>query len=251
VSNQPIVAIDLSHHNSIPHFADACHAARADGLFAVILKATEGVSHIDEMYASRRADAARAGLIVFSYHFLKHGRAAEQMLFYLSAAAPAQGERVVIDYEDAALDIGDLIQAVGKIRMFRPDVQITVYGASKLAEDARGHAAQLVGTSLWAARYSTSEPVIANDVWPVWSLWQFTDKAQTSYFGVVDANRFNGSTEQARAWLSPAEWLEQADQGKPEAADPQPEPQQTLVAITAPPGSNVVVTINGNVVTAG
>jgi len=234
------ICVDLSHHNPTPDWA----ALKAGGTLGVILKATEGTTYTDPTFATRFAAAKAAGLSVCSYQFLKHGNVDQQMSYYLDVVDPEDGERVVIDYEDTACTIDDLTAAVAYLQGLDLNLQITVYGASKLTDDARGHAAQLAGTSLWAARYSTSQPVIATDVWPSWSLWQYTDKATVAGISApVDGNQFNGSADNFVAWMGPA-----AEPVPAPGPTPGPEPVAVLIDIQSAVGGAGVafeITVNG------
>jgi lysozyme len=240
MANTDPIALDLSHHNIVDSFHDVAQA----GVIAVILKATEGTTHIDDRFASYRDQAVSAGLMVSAYHFLRHGSAREQMLHFLDVVGPRQGERVTIDYERDDCTIDDLKLAVDQLRNCGLNLQITVYGSAKLTEDVEraGNPAWLNGTSLWAARYSSSQPNIAS-VWPTWSLWQYTDKGSCAGIeGAVDLNRFNGADDNARLWFAPAPSDESVQ-------PPAPAPEQQPIAITAPPGTAFL--INGNLITAG
>jgi lysozyme len=196
--------IDISHWNEAIDWP----ALAASEVLGVIAKASQGTANVDCDYAGYRRDAFAAGLGFASYHYLEHGNVASQMAHYLATACPEPGERVVIDYEesDPPVTLGDLEEAVRYLKTYRPDLEITVYGASKLTEDVvNGDAAFLddAATSLWAARYSTvNEPVIANPPWAYWSAWQYTDEGQVDGVeGDCDLNTFNGSREACMEWF--------------------------------------------------
>jgi lysozyme len=196
--------IDISHWNEAIDWP----ALAASEVLGVIAKASQGTANVDCDYAGYRRDAFAAGLGFASYHYLEHGNVASQMAHYLATACPEPGERVVIDYEesDPPVTLGDLEEAVRYLKTYRPDLEITVYGASKLTEDVvNGDAAFLddAETSLWAARYSTvNEPVIANPPWAYWSAWQYTDEGQVAGVeGDCDLNTFNGSRDACIEWF--------------------------------------------------
>jgi GH25 family lysozyme M1 (1,4-beta-N-acetylmuramidase) len=235
--------IDISHHQPKVDFAKV----KAAGIIGVILKATEGTSYTDPTFASRSKAADEAGLAVASYHFLKHGKVQAQIEHYLSTVKPSVGERVVIDYEDTACTVQDLIEAVKAIRETAHDLQITIYGASKLKDDARGHRADLEGTSLWVARYSSKQPEIATDVWPYWSAWQYSDAGRVDGIdGPVDVNTFNGSPENCAKWLGLAvEEPVPVPEPAPPPVPPQPGIDVVAIAISTPPGVRVTVLVNG------
>jgi len=198
--------IDVSHWQEEVDWAVV--ADQNPGLLGVIAKCTDGKTYLDPKYKTNRAGALEHGLAFAPYHYLQRGDAAGQMAWFLSQAQLRQGERIVIDYEeqDPAVRMEDLQAAIFKIRSDRPDLQITVYGASKLTDDVNsgGDVSFLAETSLWAARYSKNQPVIAT-AWPYWSAWQFSaDGRVKGIKGDVDLNTFNGSQEACLKWFGPA-----------------------------------------------
>jgi GH25 family lysozyme M1 (1,4-beta-N-acetylmuramidase) len=238
MSQQPDF-IDVSHWNGPINWP----LVAGTGILGVIAKATDGSSYVDNTYQQNRAGALAAGLSFASYHYLQHGDADRQMRFYLEKATPRQGERVVIDYEegDPAVTMADLELAVLTIRAQRPDLQITVYGASMLTEhcNACEDVSFLTETSLWAARYSeVNQPVVADPPWSYWSAWQFTDAGRIKGInGEVDLNTFNGSSEACLAWFGPvAEVI-------PEPPRPSPTPDGAVSQILRAYGRDVSVSI--------
>src|SRR5689334_4348318 len=76
------VVIDLSHWQASVNFA----SAKAAGITAVILKATQGSRWIDKTFAMRYAAAGAAGLLVGAYHFLDNSPPERQVKHLLSVA---------------------------------------------------------------------------------------------------------------------------------------------------------------------
>lgn len=95
-----ITGVDLSHFQGSPDFA----AIKASGHDFVILKATEGTTYIDPVFATNRTAAHAAGLIVGLYHF-GHGDtvAAEAAFFLKTIGALLVGEFLVLDDEVPAI----------------------------------------------------------------------------------------------------------------------------------------------------
>lgn len=240
--SNPLV-IDISHHQADPvDFAKI----KANGTIGVILKATEGTSYTDPTYAKRRDAARAAGLGVSAYHFLKPGSIVQQMQYFAKQAGMGKGDRLVIDYEHAGLKLPDLETAVSALRDAAPGVEITIYGASGFlgAQLAGVKNEKLAACSLWVASYTTrSEPTMSGlkGTWPVWSLWQYTDKGDVvGIKGPIDSNRWNGGDLSLRGWFH----LEDAA-----APVPTPEPVEdttVVVALTAPKNVTIKVTLNGN-----
>jgi len=229
--------LDLSHWQTVIDWS----AIKAEGVVAVILKASEGTSYRDDKYNAFRAAALDVGLEVASYHFLKHSNVVNQMEWYLASAQPDPGERVCIDYEDPACALDDLHEALDAIESLRPDLQLTVYGGHLLKDQLKGMCDGDLApprTSLWIAQYTTGEVSWPSGTWPYWSLWQYSDgKAGASpkncpgVSGAVDTNMFNGTKDNCFRWFGP-----------PAISAP------SAISLTVPAGT--VITINGKDFTA-
>lgn len=227
----PIV-IDISHYQPTPNW----EKVRDGGTVGVILKCTEGTSYLDPTYASRETAARNAGLCVSTYHFMRPGNIEKQMQWYLQNCAPATGERLCLDYEDAAIPFADLEKAA-QFLLDYTGCEITVYGSNVLVDACKGKTSKVLEkTSLWQARYSSSEPKVPTNIWPTWSLWQYTDAAICDGISVkVDGNRWNGDPADLPGWFD-------RDALKP----PPPVQAPATVAITVQ--GEALVTINGKVV---
>lgn len=242
----PTIIVDLSHHNPEPDWK----ALKAGGIVGVIMKATEGTSYVDPTFADRRMRAEAAGLIVSSYHFF-HGNAPGEMDHYLTTVVPRAGERLCIDHE-AEASLAELEDAVSFLKATVPDCQITIYSGHLIKNQLGSNKSPVLAenTSLWIAHYTSADaPTWPKQVWPTWSLWQFTDKATVKGISAgVDGNRFNGSVENAKKWLGPAAQApapEPAPEPKPEPIEP---PGMVTLAIEVPEGIEVSVVVNGKLI---
>lgn len=204
--------IDLSHYQNEPDF----FRLKAAGTIGVILKATQGSSYIDPTFTQRRTNARSASMPTVAYHFLEPGNVASQVSFFLKVAQPGAGERVVIDYEASdgnEPSLADLEAMVSALQKDARRLQVTVYGGNLLKQKL-GSAQKsdiLASTSLWLAQYPAGglddrdKITWPKQVWPTWSLWQYTDKGySTGLTGTSDCNVFNGSDENLYKWISPA-----------------------------------------------
>jgi lysozyme len=196
------------------------------GGIAVILKASEDCDIADKCYSKFRTQAKSAGLAVASYHFMRPGDMAKQAAWYLSCANPDQGERVVADFEDDRLSIADLTNFLQAIQSQRPDLQLTVYGSNVLEETIGSQSVDWLAdnTSLWTAAYtgSSNPGTFPTQVWPVWSLWQYSESESVPGFsGDVDGDKFNGDDAACLRWFGPAS-----------APPPPPDGEPPLVEIT-------------------
>lgn len=227
-----VICVDLSRYQA----GFDMQAFKNAGGLGVILKASEGTTTKDSSYDTHRKNALAAGLKVASYHFFRSSDPNAQADWYLQCANPDQGERVVLDFEDSSVPVGSGITFLKRIAEVRPDLQLTVYtgNVGEEREKQFGRDEWLAGnTSLWTAQYSNTPSPWANQNWPQWSLWQYTDKGKVSGFSsAVDCNKFNGSDANFLKWMGPA--------------DVAPGPVRAAVAIQV--GGDVTVTVNGAVV---
>lgn len=199
-----LVCVDLSHWQDTVDFEQL----KSGGVLGVILKATEGLTYSDPTFRDRCMLAKAAGLAVSSYHFLKPDNPTGQMDFYSRYVCAEPGDRLVIDYEDPLCHLDDLKEAAAYLES--RGFQVTIYGANGfLGAQLKGKRdEQLARYDLWVASYTTKDVPTTTDLaatWPVWALWQFTDKAIVEgVVGGVDGNRFNGDDEVFLAWMAPA-----------------------------------------------
>ncbi len=192
--------IDGNHTNPID-FAKAV----SGGIVAVILKGTEGQYFRDGEYHNRRKAARDLGMLTGAYHFSADGDGAAQADYFLDYVQPDDNELVSLDWEHSSPHGGadmKLAAAVAfceriKARIGRYPV---VYG-SDLLHDQVGTApnATLAQCPLWIAQYRDVVTGIRTQVWPTWTLHQYTDGANGPQPHSVpggsgwDRNRFRGS----------------------------------------------------------
>lgn len=239
------LVIDISRYQEKVNFP----ALKKGGTIGVILKATQSTGYVDPTFKQRYKDAQAAGLCVSTYHYLVKGNIAAQMDFYVNTVNPADGDRLVIDFEDKGLVIGDLEAAINRLHKIAPNCEITVYGANGFLGALLGGKKNslLAETSLWVASYTTASTPTTKDLkgtWPVWSLWQYSDKGTVDGVdGPVDVNRWNGSPDTLPGWFN------SKDEQKPEPPTQNPEPapitETVTVDIGVPNNVAVVVSING------
>jgi len=229
----PIV-VDLSHWQPEPIDWAKLHA---NGTVGAIFKATESTNYTDPTLKSRAAAAKAAGLCISTYHFLRPTSIKDQIALYLKTVNPVQGERMCLDHEDSGVSLEALKQAVQYLLDDPRDLQVTIYSGNVIKEQLGSKDDQFLreNTSLWVAQYtSSSSPSWPSKVWPSWSLWQYTDRAQVSGIsGNVDGNRWNGTTEALINWMTPA--------GEALPEPPPVIPPSDHIWIGVPSGTKVIV----------
>ena len=87
--------IDLSHHSGNVDLVKA----KADGIVAIIQKATQGTGFTDPTFATNRQKAADAGLLFGTYHFGTGADGVDQADFFLNVVQPNPGDLLVLDFE--------------------------------------------------------------------------------------------------------------------------------------------------------
>jgi len=180
---------------------------------AIIHKATEGSRLTDSEYQDRRARAKDLGFLWGGYHFASGEDVTDQIENFLTHAHPSGDELVALDFEPSSrgpnMTLEQAHQFVLQVQneLGRPPV---IYGGSMLREAVGSQDDAILATCpLWYARYSgTDMPIgIPRQVWPTFTLWQYTDGANGSEphtvdgIGRCDRNRFVGTEDNLRtAW---------------------------------------------------
>src|SRR5262245_60771015 len=229
--------IDLSHWNPTPDWARIKEA----GVVGVIHKATESTNYVYDTLFKRARAAMNAGLCWSTYHFLRPGSMQAQMDWYLKTVNPVEGERVCLDHEDAGVSIANLEQCVQILQADPRKLQVCIY-SGHVIKDQLGTtktSAILATTSLWIAHYtSAAAPTWPKQVWPQWSLWQWTDKESIPGISApVDGDRWNGSADALLAWFGPA--------GATPAPEPEPEVPVVTLNVDLPASVGLKVKVNG------
>ena len=127
----PIVldkVIDVSHNNGKIDWV----AVAAAGIVLAFIKATEGKTFVDPMFAANYAQAEKAGVLVVPYHFLDPHDTDAQAQRFAKIAALAPGVPAMIDWEttETTPDAEAFTKTIGGIIIRDP---VEYYGFSKLA----------------------------------------------------------------------------------------------------------------------
>ena len=197
------VVIDLSHWQAPVDFAQA----KAAGIAAVILKATQGSDWIDVTFAPRFAAATAAGLLVGAYHFLDASEPVPQVANFLSVA---NGCRVLaLDAEPnqigGTVTAAQTAEAAARLHMATGRTPLIYIG--RYGPDERGTGlpnSVLSRCPLWLPAYN-SLPVCPPG-WSKWVLWQHTDGSlgyevtPVPGIGRCDRSRFAGTVADLVAW---------------------------------------------------
>lgn len=155
-----MLILDLSNNNGEPDWARLAQ----QGIKAVYLKATEGVSFVDKTFASRRQEANHHGIAVGAYHFARPD--SSDAVTQARAFANAVGKlgvhdlRPALDFEAPSSTLNPA-QMVSWARQFNQAVKKftgtlpVFYTYSAFAEML--HADRPIGAGFWLASYSRND----------------------------------------------------------------------------------------------
>lgn len=195
--------IDIYHLNTVD-----LATAQANGIVAVIHKATEGSTVTDAEYRHRRDKARTLGLLWGAYHYSSGASVSDQVANFIEHAEPDENDVIALDWESSS-DGPDMTldQACRFVEMINSELGRwpVVYGGRLLRETigARRQAV-LANCPLWYSRYRSAPIGIPTATWPTYTLWQFTDGNNgpaphtVKGIGRCDRNRFAGTIDELK-----------------------------------------------------
>ena len=197
-SRFPVKGIDISAHNGQIDFA----AVAADTVAFAYIKATEGLSHRDSLFASNARAARAAGLKVGAYHFFRfNAPGSEQARNLLEAVdTTALDLPLAIDVEEwgnaADFTRDDVIRQLrGMVSVLRDSGRSVVIYTNKNGY-GRFVRPALSDVPLWICSITTEEPEAQ------WTFWQHSHSGTVRGIrGSVDLNTFSGDTAAWGAYL--------------------------------------------------
>jgi len=196
--------IDIYHHSNVDF-----DRVRVAGIVAIIHKATEGTNFTDAEYRDRRQQAKDMGFLWGAYHFSSGDDVLDQVEHFLTIATPDDQDLVALDFESSTdspeMTIDQARQFVSLIRNELGRFPV-LYESRLIREGVRSSPDPVLGNCpLWYARYRSAPIAIPTQVWPTYTLWQFTDGSNGNQphrvdgIGCCDRNRYQGTTEELRA----------------------------------------------------
>jgi lysozyme len=197
--------IDIYHQNAID-----LQAAKDGGVIAVIHKATEGATIRDSRYQDRRTQAKALGLLWGAFHFSSGGSVSDQVEIFLAHATPTDDDLISLDWEPSTngpnMPIEDARHFVQMIRDETGRWPV-IYGGALLRESISHQPDPILANCpLWYSRYANAPVGIPTQVWPTYTLWQYTDgdvgpqPHDTPGAGAgIDRNIFQGTASDLRA----------------------------------------------------
>jgi lysozyme len=198
--------LDVSHFQGT---VDWPQVAQAGYAFAFI-KATDGITYVDPMFATNWAGAKAAGLLRGAYHFFEADDDPQQQAAnYLKNVSLESGDLPpVLDVEASSTSsevptatIIDSIQA-WLYAVAQATGRTPILYTNRTYWDSLG-TEQFSGYPLWLAEYGVASPTLPQG-WTSWAFWQFSQSGEISGIAAsVDLNLFQGSLQDLQQMLSP------------------------------------------------
>lgn len=211
VNANTLFGIDVSHHQGTIDWKKV----KAAGVQYVFLKATEGETFVDKMYATNRAGARAQGIPCGAYHFFRpKANLQKQIDNFVRAVGklqpgdlpPVLDVEVPEDWKDIKVaDRVKMIQGWLDAVEAKLGVKPIVYINNPMTRDELGGAPMLKNYILWLAHYTNRAAPNVPKPWDNWTFWQYSELGQVD--GVpsktCDMNRFAGTIEDLRKLLVP------------------------------------------------
>ena len=181
----------------------------ASGTRFAFVKATDGRTYVDPMYATNRAGAAAAGIAFGAYHFARPDHGANDALIeadhFVDNALPATGDLLpVLDLESTGGLAPDELTAwmlawLDEVTLrigVRPIVYTSPLGWANRTADTTA-IVDAGYTVLWVAHWGVTSPTVPANDWQGngWTFWQYSDCGHVAGIqGCVDADWYDGTT---------------------------------------------------------
>lgn len=203
------VTIDISRWQPNVDFA----RVKADGIQAVIIKATEGMNYVDPMFHKHHRGAKNVNMKIGVYHFGTASDPIGQADDFLETVNPDANTLLVLDFERNTNPRGTQMTLVGA-RKFVTYIKAKtgrwpVFYCGHFFADLMGSKNDPVFSQcpLWIAAYIRAPKIQAS--WNDWTLWQYTDgkfgnqPRRVDGIGGCDRSIFNGDQAELDAfWKS-------------------------------------------------
>ncbi|MCK7624281.1 glycoside hydrolase family 25 protein [Streptomyces sp. RS10V-4] len=167
----PILGIDVS--SSQP---EKFPTSGSDFAF---IKVTEGHTYTNPKWRAQRRTAQNAGLVTGFYHFARPGPVSRQVDFFLSKIDLADGDILILDWEDARVSCAWKDAWLKQVKQRLPGHKAILY----CNRDFRLHrdTSSFAGDGLWIAQYNgrPGHPAIKES----FLFHQYTDKPMDTSLG--------------------------------------------------------------------
>lgn len=191
--------IDISHYQEEIDFAKI----KNDSIVAVIHKATEGKTYVDNAYCKRRIEAEEEGLLWGAYHFGNNGNPILQADHFLNVVGDTENVLLVLDLEEnrgnnmTPDEAEDFVKRIKEKTGRLPIIYGSRYFLNSFDRDI------LNECKLWIASYTSNDDPKLPAHRDSWVLWQYTNgevggtpRSVEGVAGNCDRDRYNGTAEE-------------------------------------------------------
>lgn len=186
--------IDVSHHQGEIDWAEV----RDSGVGFAFIKATEGLSCTDPLFARNWQAARHVGLRRGAYHFFRPKLDPErQARHFVEVLGNDAGELPpVLDLEvlDGISPQEVIARTQQYLNLLTKSLAITpiLYTGASFWRDTLKNSTAFAGHPLWIAHYTDSVSPMVPKAWNTWTFWQYSQEGHVpGIAGKVDLNRFN------------------------------------------------------------
>lgn len=200
-----VPGIDVSHAQQTVDW----NAVRQAGKVFVFIKATDGITYTDPLFAANWSGAKAAGLLRGAYHFYEtNDDPTAQAENFLHAVQIEPGDLPPVVDIERTKGAESASQIVQDLQTWL-DVVERATGRAPVIYTGPGYWDSL-GTSafgrypLWVAEYGVQSPKLPAG-WTRWTFWQFSESGTAAGItGAVDLDVFNGTLAELQALARPA-----------------------------------------------
>jgi lysozyme len=165
------------------------------GIVFAFIKATDGMTYVDPMFAQNWQEAGAAGLLRGAYHFFRAEDDPQTQATWFWQTVGGPGELpLVVDVEETMGQPASVV--VANLTAFLASLE-QLTGKQPIIYTDPGFWNGL-GTSafgaypLWVANYGVAQPTLPAG-WAIWDFWQYSETGQVAGIqGDVDLDVFSG-----------------------------------------------------------
>lgn len=201
-SPNDVRGIDVSHHQGVVNWSKVA----AENVVFAFAKATENIGFKDSFFDTNYAAMKSNNILRGAYHFFRpKADAAKQAANFLNAVGKLEPGDLppVIDVETN--DGKGAAAIIAGVRTWVNAVEQALGRTPIVYTSGSFWNANLAGTDkfaecpLWVAHYTSKPKPIIPKGFPIYTIWQFSEKGKVSgVSGTCDLNRFNGTLENLR-----------------------------------------------------
>jgi MYXO-CTERM domain-containing protein len=197
--------IDVSHYQGTITWSKVYAA----GYRFAIMKATEGTGYTDPNFKTNWANSKKAGLLRGAYHFFRPSVDGVAQAKHFVSVMGTLGDLDLppvcdLEVQDGVSDATVIQRTKDFMKTVKSLTGRTPMLYSGYFFTSLGSPSGFSSYPLWVPNWGVSCPNIPNGGWKTWTFWQYTDNASVSGIsGAVDADRYNGTLQNLKDWLSP------------------------------------------------